>query len=65
MMDKYDIRIEGHLNIHWSEWLRGFNFTNLDSGETLLSGPVKDQAALQDLLEKLRDLNLKLVSIVY
>ena len=64
MTDKYEIRIEGHLNPHWSEWLDGFAITNLENGETLLSGLVRDQAALQDLLAKIRDLNLKLVSII-
>lgn len=63
MTDKYEICIEGHLSPHWSEWLGGFNIINLDTGETLLLGLVRDQPALQDLLAKIRDLNLVVVSL--
>lgn len=59
----YHIRLEGHLAPGWSEWLDGMAITLLESGETLLSGPVADQAALHGLLAKIRDMNLKLVSV--
>lgn len=63
MVDKYEIRIEGHLNPRWSDWLGGLTIAHLENGVTLLSGTVPDQAALHDLLAKVRDLNLKIVSI--
>jgi hypothetical protein len=61
--DWYEFRVEGHLAPCWSEWLDGLTITNLDNGETLLTGPVVDQAALHGLLVKIRDLNLKLLSV--
>jgi hypothetical protein len=57
----YEIRLEGQIDSNWSEWLEGMTITPLESGETLLSGPVADQAALHGLLNRIRDLNLKLV----
>ena len=60
----YQIRVEGHLDPSWSEWLAGMTMNLLENGETLLSGPVADQAALHGLLAKIRDLNLVLLSVV-
>ena len=59
----YEIRVEGHLGPGWSEWFEGLAVAPLDNGQTLLTGPVVDQAALHGLLVKVRDLNLKLVSV--
>jgi hypothetical protein len=59
----YEIRLEGQLDPRWSEWLEGMTITSLESGETRLTGPVADQAALHGLLNCIRDLNLKLISI--
>jgi hypothetical protein len=59
----YEIRIEGQLDPSWSEWLDGMSINSLESGETLLSGPVADQAALHGLLGRIRDMNLKLISV--
>jgi len=61
--DWYELRVEGHLAPSWSEWLNGLTITNLESGEALLIGPVADQAALHGLLDKIRDMNLKLLSV--
>ncbi len=58
----YTIRIKGLLDPHW-EWLEGFNVTYLEPGETLLSGPIIDQAALHGLIARIRDLNLTLLSV--
>ncbi len=59
----YQIRIAGHLQTHWSSWFEGLAVTEADGGETLLSGPVADQAALHGLLRKVRDLGLPLLSV--
>jgi hypothetical protein len=60
----YQIRIEGHLGQHWSDWFGGLTITLEDNGETLLTGPVVDQAALHGLLKKVRDLGMPLLSVV-
>ena len=61
--DSYTIRIQGQLAPRWSEWFEGLTIMHTESGETILSGPVVDQAALHGLLAKVRDLNLTLVSV--
>ena len=63
MPEYYEIKIKGHLDQHWSDWFAGMKMTTLEGGETLLSGPLPDQAALHGLLERIRDLNLKLISV--
>ena len=60
----YQIRIEGHLGPRWSEWFEGLTITLEERGETLLTGPVSDQAALHGLLRKVRDLGMPLISAV-
>ncbi len=60
----YEIRIKGHLPPSWSEAFNGLRLTLTLDGETLLTGPVKDQAALHGLLARLRDLNLTLISVI-
>jgi hypothetical protein len=59
----YEIRIEGYLDPCWSEWLDGMSVVPKPDGETLISGPVADQAALHGLLNRIRDMNLKLVCV--
>ena len=59
----YEIRIKGHLDDQWSDWFDGMTITVEDCGDTLLTGPVIDQAALHGLLKKVRDLGLPLVSV--
>ncbi len=63
MVTFYEIRIEGMLPQDWSDWFGGMGITQFVDGETALSGPVADQAALHGLLNLIRDLNLKLVSV--
>jgi len=58
-----EIRIEGRIDEHWSDWFEGLMITRTDEGETLLTGEVSDQAALYGLLAKIRDLGLSLVSV--
>ena len=59
----YQIRIEGHLGREWADWFEGLAITALDNGDTLLTGPVIDQAALHGLLKKVRDLGMPLISV--
>jgi hypothetical protein len=59
----YKIRIKGHLDDRWAAWFEGLTITLEDNGDTLLTGPVIDQAALHGLLKKVRDLGLPLVSV--
>ena len=58
----YQIRIEGHLGPKWTDWFGDVSITLEDNGETLLTGPVVDQAALHGLLRKVRDLGMPLIS---
>ena len=60
----YQIRIKGHLGREWADWFEGLTLTALDNGETLLTGPVVDQAALYGLLRKVRDLGLPLLAVI-
>jgi hypothetical protein len=60
----YQIKVKGHLADHWSDWFDGMQITiDAEEGETTLSGPVVDQAALHGLLIKIRDLGLPLLSL--
>lgn len=60
----YQIRIKGHLGPQWADWFDGLTVTLEDTGETLLTGPVVDQAALHGVLKKVRDLGMPLLSVV-
>jgi hypothetical protein len=59
----YELRIQGHLDQHWSSWFGGLTLQNEDDGTTTLRGPVIDQAELHGLLAKVRDLGATLISI--
>ena len=60
----YQIRIKGHLGPQWTDWFGGLTITLEANGDTLLTGPVVDQAALHGLLKKVRDLGMPLISAV-
>ena len=62
-MQRAEIRIEGHLDQTWADWLDGFTLDHTELGETILTGEVIDQAALYGLIAKLRDLGVKLMSV--
>jgi hypothetical protein len=59
----YQIRIEGHLDKQWTNWFGGLTITLEENGDTLLTGPVLDQAALFGLLRQVRDLGMQLISV--
>jgi hypothetical protein len=59
----YQIRIKGHVDEQWTDWFGGLTITLEESGDTLLTGPVPDQAALFGLLRRVRDLGMQLISI--
>jgi hypothetical protein len=59
----YQIRLKGYLGAQWADWFGGLTVTLEENGDTLLTGPVRDQAALFGLLKKVRDLGLTLVSV--
>lgn len=60
----YEIRLAGHLSPQWIEWFEGLAISLEEDGNTLLTGPVADQAALHGLLKKVRDLGMPLISAV-
>lgn len=59
----YQIRIKGHLDEQWADWFGGLTITLEEDGDTLLTGPVIDQAALYGLLRKVSDLGMPLLSV--
>jgi hypothetical protein len=59
----YQIRLKGHLGQQWSDWFDGLSITLEDNGDTLLTGPLTDQAALYGVLKHARDLGLPLISV--
>ncbi len=59
----YEIRVKGYLSPEWSHWFDDMTITHDDEGNTLLAGPVVDQAALHGLLAKVRDLGLPLLAV--
>ena len=61
--DVYRIIIKGHLDSAWADWFEGLTITSMETGETILTGPIVDQTALHGILIKIRDLGLPLLSL--
>jgi hypothetical protein len=59
----YRIKVQGHLDGHWSEWFDGMAVTHDDHDDTVLTGQVADQPALYGLLNKMRDIGLPLLLV--
>ena len=59
----YRLRLKSQLDPYWADWWGGMTLTNLENGEAELKGPVEGQEALHRILEKIRDLNIGLISI--
>jgi hypothetical protein len=62
-MELVEIHVKGHISTDWSGWLGSLTITQTHEGETVLSGPVRDQAALRGLLNRIADLGLPLCSV--
>jgi hypothetical protein len=61
--ENYEIKIQGHLDTKWSEWFYGMTITHESDGTTTLSGPLPDQIVLHSVLDRIRDMNLPLISV--
>ncbi len=59
----YVIKLKGHMDVKWSEWLYGMTITHERDGATTLRGPLPDQTVLHSVLDRIRDMNLPLMSI--
>ncbi len=62
-MHTYEIRVQGHLDQHWSAWFNGLAISYDADGTTVLRGPLVDEAALHGVLNKVRDLALPLLAV--
>ena len=61
--DIYQIIVSGHLDFKWKDWFDGFDISHQANNETLMVGPVADQAALHGLLNRIRDLGMTLITV--
>jgi hypothetical protein len=59
----FEIRVKGHLDESWSDWLEGLEVKLIDDGEMVLYGHIRDQAELMGILNKLYSLNLTMLSV--
>jgi hypothetical protein len=59
----YEIKVEGLIDIRWAEWFGGMTITYINGVETVIMGEIQDQTALHGVLERIRDLGLKLISV--
>lgn len=63
-MQQVEIRLKGHLDEKWLEWLGDYKINHIE-GETTLTGQISDQSDLYGLIAKLRDLGVKLLAVNY
>lgn len=63
MSDTYELRVKGHLDDRWSDWLGGLSVRRQKDGTTVLAGPIVDQAALHGVINRIRDLGLPLLAV--
>ena len=62
-MEEVEIRVKGHIDMEWSKWLGGLSIVHTNSGESVLTGSVRDQAAMYGVLEKIYGMGLRLVAV--
>jgi hypothetical protein len=60
---RYEVRLTGQLDAHWTAWFDGLTVSYENDGTTVISGQIVDQAALHGLLQRVRDLGLPLISV--
>ena len=65
LSDTCEIVVKGQLDTNWSGWLEGLTIMHNDKDETIIFGPIRDQAALYGILAKMRDMALFLISVKY
>jgi hypothetical protein len=63
MSDAYELRVQGHLDDRWSDWLGGLAVRRQTDGTTVLAGSVVDQAGLHGVITRIRDIGLPLLSV--
>lgn len=63
MEEHVEILIRGYIDAHWSEWFGGLQIIHIGQDKSLLTGAIADQAMLHGILTKLRDLDLKIISV--
>ncbi len=59
----YEIRLKNHLDQRWADWFDGWTITNIGDEEVILTCYATDHAGLHGVLDKIRDLNLTLISV--
>jgi hypothetical protein len=62
-MEAVEIKVKGQIDESWSEWLGNLSIVHTSSGDTLLIGMIRDQAALLGVLEKIFSLGMRLISV--
>ncbi len=62
-MQRVEIHVAGHLDEDWAMWMEGFTLAYTEEDETVLTGKVRDQAALYGVIAKLRDLGVELTAV--
>jgi hypothetical protein len=63
VMEQVEIRVKGLIDESWSKWLENLSITHSKNGETILTGLIRDQAALYGVLEKVYSLGIRLLSV--
>lgn len=63
MSDAYELRVQGHLDDRWCDWLGGLAVRRQADGTTVLAGSIVDQAGLHGVITRIRDLGLPLLSV--
>ncbi|MGE5124590.1 MAG: hypothetical protein ACM3H7_08730 [Acidobacteriaceae bacterium] len=61
---EFEIRVRGHLDAHWKAWFEGWTIIELENGDTLIRNAKVDQPGVHSVLNKIRDLNLTLLSAI-
>ena len=63
LVEQVEIRVRGQMDRNWSDWFGGLTIAHTPCGETVLAGPIRDQAELRGMLFRLANLGLELISV--